>query len=175
MISRRPVTRTLNHQPIDRHRDWWLLPATQSARGDEVAEMEVRFPSDFLHLDAIRIPARKESRTLKIPAIIYRRLGLRLESRFARTVSRRWPCRRWRARPRWLPITRPPNCWKPALRQGQFRLQRHGSLHARRMRIAPAGAAWTIHGQETAFRELAEGHVELRNLLAPCMTSTAAR
>ncbi len=52
MISRDRVIRTLNHQSIDRApRDLWLLPGMESDRPDDVAEINVRFPSDILHLE----------------------------------------------------------------------------------------------------------------------------
>ncbi|MGA2254086.1 MAG: hypothetical protein ABSG53_05435 [Thermoguttaceae bacterium] len=52
MISRDRVIRTLNHQSIDRvSRDLWLLPGMEACRPDDVAEINVRFPSDVLHLE----------------------------------------------------------------------------------------------------------------------------
>ncbi len=62
MISRDRVLRTLNHQPIDRApRDLWLLPGLEAARPDDVAEVNVRFPSDVLHLET-KWPAGKRSK-----------------------------------------------------------------------------------------------------------------
>ncbi len=62
MISRDRVIRTLNHQSIDRApRDLWLLPDMETGRADEVAEMNVRFPSDILHVEA-KSPSGKRSK-----------------------------------------------------------------------------------------------------------------
>jgi hypothetical protein len=42
----------LNQQSLDRApRDLWLLPGMETEHADDVAEMHIRFPSDFLHLD----------------------------------------------------------------------------------------------------------------------------
>ena len=62
MISRDRVIRTLNHQSIDRApRDLWLLPGMEAGRPDDVAEINVRFPSDILHLET-KWPAGKRSK-----------------------------------------------------------------------------------------------------------------
>jgi uroporphyrinogen decarboxylase len=48
MTSRDRVIKTLNHQPVDRApRDLWAHPTVEKLRGDELAEMLFRFPSDF--------------------------------------------------------------------------------------------------------------------------------
>jgi uroporphyrinogen decarboxylase len=53
MFSRDRVIRALNHRPLDRApRDLWLSPGLDTERPDEVAEINARFPSDFLHLQA---------------------------------------------------------------------------------------------------------------------------
>jgi hypothetical protein len=52
MTSRERVIRTLNHQSVDHApRDVWLLPGMESEHPEDVAEMEIRFPADILHLD----------------------------------------------------------------------------------------------------------------------------
>ncbi len=62
MTPRDRVIRTLNHQPIDRApRDLWLLPGVESDQSDDVAEMNVRFPADILHLD-LRWPSGKRTK-----------------------------------------------------------------------------------------------------------------
>jgi len=49
MTSRELVVKTLNHDPIPRvPRDLWLLPDEASIPSDEVAEINVRFPSDIV-------------------------------------------------------------------------------------------------------------------------------
>ncbi len=61
MISRDRVIRTLNQQSIDRApRDLWLVPGLEAARTDDVAEINVRFPGDVLHLET-KWPAGKRS------------------------------------------------------------------------------------------------------------------
>lgn len=53
MTSRELVIETLNHQPIARApRDIWLTPAVESARADDIAELNVRFPSDIVWVEA---------------------------------------------------------------------------------------------------------------------------
>jgi hypothetical protein len=50
--SRERTIAALNHQPVDRApRDLWTLPGTQSFRGDEVQEMEFRYPGDISPAD----------------------------------------------------------------------------------------------------------------------------
>jgi uroporphyrinogen decarboxylase len=62
MTPRERVLRTLNHQAVDRApRDLWLLPGMEADQGDDVAEMHVRFPADFLHLDT-KWPVGKRTR-----------------------------------------------------------------------------------------------------------------
>ena len=49
MTSRELVVKTLNHDPTPRvPRDLWLLPDESSLPSDEVAEINVRFPSDIV-------------------------------------------------------------------------------------------------------------------------------
>jgi len=52
MTSRDRVIRALLHAPVDRApRDLWATPEVEASRGDEVAEMQFRCPSDFLRLE----------------------------------------------------------------------------------------------------------------------------
>jgi len=52
MTSRDLVIKTLNHQPADRvPRDLWPAPAVELFRGDELAEINVRFPPDIIQPD----------------------------------------------------------------------------------------------------------------------------
>lgn len=47
MTSRDLVIRTLNHQPTPRApRDLWLSPQVEAARSEDLAEIQVRYPSD---------------------------------------------------------------------------------------------------------------------------------
>ena len=53
MTSRELVIKTLNHEPVPRvPRDLWLPAGEDSSRADELAEMNVRYPSDILTLEA---------------------------------------------------------------------------------------------------------------------------
>lgn len=52
MTSRELVLRTLNHEPVARApRDLWPSPQVEASRGDELAEIHVRFPSDITAAD----------------------------------------------------------------------------------------------------------------------------
>ena len=47
MTSRDRVIRTLNHEPVDRApRDLWTVPGIEMSRGDELADIKLRFPGD---------------------------------------------------------------------------------------------------------------------------------
>jgi len=49
MTSRDLVINTLNHEPTIRvPRHWWPMPEIESSRDDEIAELELRFPSDII-------------------------------------------------------------------------------------------------------------------------------
>jgi hypothetical protein len=51
MTSRELVIKTLNHQPVPRiPRDLWLPNCEEPDRADDVAEIQVRFPSDIIHV-----------------------------------------------------------------------------------------------------------------------------
>jgi uroporphyrinogen decarboxylase len=48
MTPRELVIRTLNHEPVPRvPRDLWLCPGDESAQGEELAEINIRCPSDI--------------------------------------------------------------------------------------------------------------------------------
>jgi hypothetical protein len=48
MTSRERVIKTLSHEPVDRApRDLWTLAGIEKTRGDELAEMRLRFPPDI--------------------------------------------------------------------------------------------------------------------------------
>jgi hypothetical protein len=52
ITSRDRVLRTLCHQSVDRvPRDLWAVPAVEMLRGDELAEMQVRYPPDIVRPD----------------------------------------------------------------------------------------------------------------------------
>ena len=51
MTSRELVLRTLNHQPVRAPRDLWPSPQIEADRGDELAEINLRFPSDIVSAD----------------------------------------------------------------------------------------------------------------------------
>ena len=52
ITSRDRVIQTLHHEPVDRApRDLWILPGTGTRFGDEVGEMQFRYPSDVVSPD----------------------------------------------------------------------------------------------------------------------------
>jgi hypothetical protein len=52
MTSRELVLRTLNHEPVARApRDLWPSPHVETSRADELAEINLRFPSDIVSAD----------------------------------------------------------------------------------------------------------------------------
>jgi hypothetical protein len=52
ITSRDRVIRTLQHGPIDRlPRDLWAMPSLEMLRGDELAEMNYRYPNDVVRPD----------------------------------------------------------------------------------------------------------------------------
>jgi uroporphyrinogen decarboxylase len=60
MTSRELVIRTLNHEPVPRvPRDLWIPASEESPRSDELAEMNVRYPSDILALEAAPFHAKR--------------------------------------------------------------------------------------------------------------------
>jgi uroporphyrinogen decarboxylase len=60
MTSRDRILRTLNHQSVDRApRDLWVPAETEPS--DELAEIQVRFPSDIVHVD-VRTPSGKRGK-----------------------------------------------------------------------------------------------------------------
>ena len=53
MTSRELVVKTLNHEPVPRvSRDLWIPQGDDSARTEELAEINVRFPSDIVRVEA---------------------------------------------------------------------------------------------------------------------------
>ena len=53
MTSRELVIKTLNHEPVPRvPRDLWVPSGEDSLRADELAEMNVRYPSDILTVES---------------------------------------------------------------------------------------------------------------------------
>jgi hypothetical protein len=167
MISRDRVIRTLNHQPIDRApRDVWLMPGTESARPDDVAEMEVRFPCDFLHLQTSQPTGKKAKPHADKPG----------------TCTDAWGCS-WKAdSPGGQPLlTTSPLASAASLSSYQppaelLETARFAKINSAcdatarftlgECELHPVERLCQLRGQETAFRELAEGNVELRNLLA---------
>jgi uroporphyrinogen decarboxylase len=67
MTSRELVIKTLNHQPTPRvPRDLWIPLSEDSSRVDEVAEINLRFPSDIVHVRGSSPSDKKTaSKTLK--------------------------------------------------------------------------------------------------------------
>ena len=60
MTSRELVIKTLNHEPVPRvPRDLWISADEESSRADELAEMNVRYPSDILTLKLAAQPGKR--------------------------------------------------------------------------------------------------------------------
>jgi uroporphyrinogen decarboxylase len=60
MTSRELVIKTLNHEPVPRvPRDLWVLTGEDSSRADELAEMNVRYPSDILTLESASLHGKR--------------------------------------------------------------------------------------------------------------------
>lgn len=172
MISRDRVLRTLNHQPIDRvPRDLWLAPGVEAAHLDEVAEIEVRFPNDFLHID---IPAEAGANTSRRSKGTGQKEGKytdawgcvwRVDSPGSAAVLISSPL----AGAASLAAYQPPS----DVTLGQARFDRVNAACAESGRFTLAAAELRplerlrqLRGPEVALRELAEGNVELRDLLA---------
>ncbi len=61
MTSRELVVKTLNHEPVPRvPRDLWLPAGEDSSRAEEVAEMNLRYPSDIVQPE-VGLPHGKKS------------------------------------------------------------------------------------------------------------------
>jgi uroporphyrinogen decarboxylase len=59
MTSRELVIKTLNHEPVPRvPRDLWIPTGEDSVRADELAEMNVRYPSDVLTSEVVPFHAK---------------------------------------------------------------------------------------------------------------------
>jgi uroporphyrinogen decarboxylase len=60
MTSRELVIRTLNHEPVDRvPRDLWPSPGVEMCRGEELAEVNLRYPSDIVPPDFKYAPGNR--------------------------------------------------------------------------------------------------------------------
>jgi uroporphyrinogen decarboxylase len=60
MTSRELVVKTLNHEPIPRiPRDLWVSAGRSAASADELAEMNVRYPSDIVAIEAAPLQGKK--------------------------------------------------------------------------------------------------------------------
>ncbi len=61
MTSRQLVINTLNHEPVARvPRELWVAPSVRATRGDELAEVELRYPPDVVRPD-FRYPPGERS------------------------------------------------------------------------------------------------------------------
>jgi uroporphyrinogen decarboxylase len=167
MISRDRVIRTLNRQPIDHApRDLWLPPGTEAARPDDVAEINVRFPADVLHLETNPHPS-KRSKPHSAAAAMY---------------TDPWGCA-WKAdSPDHAPVLagspladaaalaafHPPGELLQATRYAKINGQCAGTgkFTLATSELRPLERLCQLRGPETALRELGEGNVGVRDLLA---------
>jgi hypothetical protein len=161
----------LNHQPIDRApRDLWLMPGTESARPDDVAELEVRFPSDFLHLETSSSHGKKAKPSAD-------RAGEK-SGAFSDAWGCGWKIDSSNGQPLLAasPLTsasslaayHPPAELLEAARFGKINSSCDATprFTLGECELHPLERLAQLRGPEAAFRELAEGNVELRNLLA---------
>ncbi len=166
MISRERVIRTLNHQPIDWvPRDLWLMPGMESFRGDDVAEIEVRFPSDFLHLEATSHSGKKAKPHAEKSGTFTDAWGCgwKVDSPNGQPSLAASPL----ASAASLAAYSPPAELLEAARFAKINsaCDATGRFTLGECELHPLERLSQLRGQETAYRELAEGHVELRNLL----------
>jgi len=168
MISRDRVIRTLNHRPIDRAaRDLWLAPGVETARADDVAEISVRFPLDFLHLDT----APQSAKRPKAHGTGHK----------AGTYTDAWGCV-WKseaadaapilagsplANAAALPGFHPPAELLAPERFAKITplCEGTGRFTLATCEVRPLERLCQLRGPDTALRELAEGKLELRELL----------
>jgi hypothetical protein len=60
MTSRELVIKTLNHQPVPRvPRDLWVPSGEDSLRADDLAEMNVRYPSDIVTIESAALHGKR--------------------------------------------------------------------------------------------------------------------
>jgi hypothetical protein len=165
--SRDLVIRTLNHQPVDRApRDLWASPAVETTRSEELAEVNVRYPSDIIRPD-FKYPAGK--RSLAKPA----REGQHTDA---------WGCT-WQASPQGTAAEakNPPlveaakiAAFRPPLEvldAARFaRVNRSCETTSRfvlaQSEIQPFQRLQCLRGKEAALADLAGGGQEIRHLLA---------
>ena len=171
MISRERVIRTLNHQPIDRApRDLWIAAGIEEARPDDVAEVNVRFPSDFLHVtisvDAASNPSKRHKVNNQKEGVFADSWGcvwktgppdspaILVESPLAGAAS--------------LDAFHPPDELLQPVRFAKVNAACHGTgrFTVAAAELRPVERLCQLRGAETALRALAEGNVELRDLLS---------
>ncbi len=171
MISRERVIRTLNHQPIDRApRDLWIAAGVEEARPDDVAEVNVRFPSDFLHVtisvDAASNPSKRHKVNNQKEGVFADSWGcvwkmgppdspaILVESPLAGAAS--------------LDAFHPPDELLQPVRFAKVNAACHGTgrFTVAAAELRPVERLCQLRGAETALRALAEGNVELRDLLS---------
>jgi len=167
MISRDRVIRTLNHQPIDRApRDLWLAAGVETERADDMAEINVRFPVDFLHLETSPHAGKRS----------------KAHSQKASSFVDGWGCTWKAAAPDVAPVLagsplagaaalaafHPPAELLEAAHFAKVNpvCESTGRFTLASSEMRPLERLCQLRGPETALRELAEGNVELRDLLA---------
>ncbi len=168
MISRDRVIRALNHQPIDRApRDLWLSTGIEAARRDDVAEINMRFPSDFVNVEITtespplkrhKEPTLKEGKYTDLWGCVWKQGHVDSSAVLASS-----------------PLTgalsvadfRPPTELLDAARFAKINAAcaNTGLFALGHSQLRPLERLCQLRGPETALRELAEGNVELRDLL----------
>lgn len=71
MTSRELVIRTLNHQPVDRvPRDLWVAPAVETGLADDLAEVNLRYPSDIVAAEFAYPPGKRAAAKLQRDGVL---------------------------------------------------------------------------------------------------------
>jgi uroporphyrinogen decarboxylase len=166
MTSRELVIKTLNHEPIPRvPRDLWVSFGEDSMRADEVAEMNVRYPSDILAVEPAPLHGKRSQG----------KPGKAGESTDA------WGCV-WHAdddeaaEPRSSPLadaSRIASYRPPAELLDRSRFAKANKICATSSRfvltwseVRPFDRVQFLRGREAALADLARGTKEIRSLLA---------
>lgn len=167
MTSRDLVIKTLNHEAAERvPRDLWILPGMETARADDLAEIEVRYPKDVLQ-PSFKYPPGTRAKGKPC------RVGQYTDS---------WGCT-WHVSRRGTTgeVTDPPLVRATEIDQYQPPLElldetKLGKVNRECAATSRFMLAWTearpfdrlrwLHGTEATLKDLAQDAQRIRNLLA---------
>ena len=166
MISRDRVIRTLNFKPIDRARAICGFRPAPRRRGPTTLPKSMSASRQMCctwKLAPIRAsgikPIARQGVAIRTPGVAFGR-------RIIRITRPRWPVRRWRTQA--LAAFQPPGelLHAAVFFQGQPAMLGHGKVYVGGIDDRPLERLCQLRGPETALRELGEGNVESRDLLA---------